>query len=64
MDRVWRKLLADKEVLAQIKKIGRQAAPKSGEEVAELYQSVLTVPADVIAELTKIITPRAKPKKP
>ena len=37
MDRVWRKLLADKEVLAQIKKIGRQAAPKSGEEVAELY---------------------------
>ena len=58
------KLLADKEVLAQIKKIGRQAAPKSGEEVAELYKSVLTVPADVIAELTKIITPRAKPKKP
>jgi hypothetical protein len=60
MRQAFAKLLADKEVLAQIEKIGRQPAPKSGEEVAELYGSILTVPPDVIDELRKIITPRAQ----
>jgi len=62
MRQAFATLLADQEVLAQIKKIGREPAPKSGEEVAELYESVLTVPPDVIDELRKIITPRAQPR--
>ena len=64
MRQAFTKLLADKEVLARIKKLGRQVAPKSGEEVAKLYKSVLAVPPDVVAELTKVLTPRAKPKTP
>jgi tripartite-type tricarboxylate transporter receptor subunit TctC len=59
MRQAFANLLADKEVLAQIEKVGRDPAPKTGEEVAEIYASALTLSPEVIDELTKIITPRA-----
>lgn len=59
MRQAFTKLLADENVLAQIRKVGRSPAPKSGEEVTEIYESALAVPPDVLQELKKIITPRA-----